>query len=164
MSSDAIPASECAHLVEFKRFLASTAEKAAAVSEEVVSRSCVTRTSNETYKVSGEERHAELVSAIWKQLETRGCPAQFRIKLLHRSTQQLERDLCFAKECEVTVEGPPQYDLLKLQKFVASEFEKYILKLTDNSEVDRLKDFADEAATENCECHQQKNPCTHLPL
>ncbi|XP_032569922.1 protein phosphatase 1F [Drosophila sechellia] len=158
MSSDAIPASECAHLVEFKRFLASTAEKAAAVSEEVVSRSCVTRTSNETYKVSGEERHAELVSAIWKQLETRGCPAQFRIKLLHRSTQQLERDLCFAKECEVTVEGPPQYDLLKLQKFVASEFEKYILKLTDNSEVDRLKDFADEAATENCECHQQKEP------
>ncbi|EDW90311.1 protein phosphatase 1E [Drosophila yakuba] len=157
MSSDAIPASKCAHLVEFKRFLANTAEKAAAISEEVVSRSCVTRTANETYKVSGEERHAELVAAIWKQLESRGCPLHFRMKLLHRCTQQLEQDLCFAKECEVTVEGPPQYDLLKLQKFVASEFERYILKLTDNSEVDRLKDFGDEAEPEN-ECHLKKEP------
>jgi len=138
MSTDAIPASECAHLVEFKRFLATTAEKAA-VSEEVPSRSCVTRTSSDTYKVSSEERHAELVAAIWQQLGSRGCPEHFRLKLLHRSTQQLEQDLCFAKECEVTVEGPPQYDLLKLQKFVASELEKFLLKLTDNSEMERLK-------------------------
>jgi len=36
------------------------------------------------------------------------------------------------------VEGPPQYDLLKLQKFVASDLEKFLLKLTDNSEMERL--------------------------
>ncbi|XP_017015646.2 protein phosphatase 1E [Drosophila takahashii] len=153
MSADAIPASECVHLVEFKRFLASAAEKAAA-GEEVASRSCVTRTTSDTYKVSSEERHAELVSSIWQQLGSRGCPELFRMKLLHRATQQLEQDLCFAKECEVvTVEGPPQYDLLKLQKFVASELEKFLLKLTDNSEMERLKDFADEE-----ECHLAKEP------
>ncbi|XP_017067886.1 protein phosphatase 1F [Drosophila eugracilis] len=156
MSKDAIPASECAHLVEFKRFLATTAEKAAAVSEEVPNRSCVTRTTSDTYKVSSEERHAELVSAIWNQLASRGCPEQFRLKLLHRATQQIEQDLCFAKECEVTGEGPPQYDLLKLQKFVASELEKFLLKLTDNSEVDRLKDFSDEPG--DCKGHQKKEP------
>jgi len=157
MSTDAIPASECAHLVEFKRFLATTAEKAA-VSEEVPSRSCVTRTSSDTYKVSSEERHAELVAAIWQQLGSRGCPEHFRLKLLHRSTQQLEQDLCFAKECEVTVDGPPQYDLLKLQKFVASELEKFLLKLTDNSEMERLKDYADEKVLGNNECHLVKEP------
>ncbi|XP_052852280.1 protein phosphatase 1F [Drosophila gunungcola] len=158
-NADAILAVECAHLAEFKRFLATTAEKAAAaVNEEVASRSCVTRTTSDTYKVSSEERHAELVSAIWQQLGSRGCPEHFRLKLLHRSTQQLEQDLCFAKECEVTVEGPPQYDLLKLQKFVASELEKFLLKLTDNSEVDRLKDFADDAESGNSECHQEKEP------
>ncbi|XP_016987725.1 protein phosphatase 1F [Drosophila rhopaloa] len=157
--ADAIPAVECAHLVDFKRFLASTAEKAAAaVSEEVASRNCVTRTTSDTYKVSSDERHAELVSAIWHQLGSRGCPEHFRLKLLHRSTQQLEQDLCFAKECEVTVEGPPQYDLLKLQKFVASELEKFLLKLTDNSEVDRLKDFADDTESGNRECRQEKEP------
>ncbi|XP_017052928.1 protein phosphatase 1F [Drosophila ficusphila] len=158
MSADGIPASECAHLAEFKRFLATTAEKAAAVSEEVATRSCVTRTSSDTYKVSSDERHAELVFAIWQQLGSRGCPEHFRMKLLHQATQQLEKDLCFAKECEVTVEGPPQYDLLKLQKFVANELEKFLLKLTDNSEVDRLKDFADEAEPGSCECHQEKEP------
>ncbi|KAH8413252.1 hypothetical protein KR009_009196 [Drosophila setifemur] len=153
---------ECAHLKEFKRFLAATAEKAAVVSEDANTRSCVTRTSNDTYKVSGEERHAELVSSIWLQLILRGCPELFRLKLLHRSTQQLEQDLCYAKECEVTGEGPPQYDLLRLQKFVANELEKFLIKLTDNSEMERLKDYADESSickeASKCMCQLERFP------
>ncbi|XP_017094501.2 protein phosphatase 1F [Drosophila bipectinata] len=143
MSSDAI-STECAHLVVFKQFLAATAEKAAATSEEATSRNCVTRTNNDTYKVSSEERHAELVSSIWQQLVLRGCPEVFRVKLLHQSVLQVEHDLCYAKECEVSGEGPLQYDLLRLQKFAASELEKFLIKLTDNSEMERLKDYADE--------------------
>ncbi|KAH8249577.1 hypothetical protein KR032_010647 [Drosophila birchii] len=167
MSTDADPAAECAHLVEFKQFLAATAEKAAAAAscEEVTAtRSCVTRASSDTYKVSSEERHAELVSSIWQQLSSRGCPEVFRLKLLHRSTQQLEQDLCCAKECEINSEGPPQYDLLKLQKFASAELEKFLLKLTDNAEMDRLKDYADEGGfcldPRNCLC-QMARPSLH---
>ncbi|KAH8246521.1 hypothetical protein KR038_011306 [Drosophila bunnanda] len=164
MSTDADPAAECALLVEFKQFLAATAEKAAAVSGEEVTatRSCVTRASSDTYKVSSEERHAELVSSIWQQLSSCGCPEVFRLKLLHRSTQQLEQDLCCAKECEINSEGPPQYDLLKLQKFACAELEKFLLKLTDNAEMDRLKDYADAGALcldpRNCLCQKDKSP------
>ncbi|KAH8334509.1 protein phosphatase 1E [Drosophila kikkawai] len=168
MSTDAAdPAAECAHLVEFKQFLAAIAEKAAAVSGEEVTatRSCVTRASSDTYKVSSEERHAELVSSIWQQLNSCGCPEVFRLKLLHRSAQQLEQDLCCAKECEINSEGPPQYDLLKLQKFASVELEKFLLKLTDNAAMDRLKDYADEGALcldpRNCLCQVGRPPLLH---
>ncbi|BFF95924.1 protein phosphatase 1F [Drosophila madeirensis] len=154
-ASTPAPAAECAHLLEFKQFLASTAAKATAVSEDLT-RSCVTRTSNDTYKVSVEERHAELVAAIWQQLNNRGCPAGFRLKLLHQATQLLEQEICYAKECEVSGEGPPQYDLLKLQKFVGNQMDKLLIKLTDNSEMERLKDYADEGVIcqnpEHCVC------------
>ncbi|KAH8282545.1 hypothetical protein KR054_008334 [Drosophila jambulina] len=168
MSTNADPAAECAHLVEFKRFLTAAAEKAKAAAvggEELTAaaRSCVTRASSDTYKVSSEERHAELVSSIWQQLSSSGCPEVFRLQLLHRSTQQLEQDLCCAKECEINnSEGPPQYDLLKLQKFASVELEKFLLKLTDNAAMDRLKDYADEGALclepRNCLCQVNRQP------
>ncbi|XP_001356903.2 protein phosphatase 1F [Drosophila pseudoobscura] len=160
MSADSIkepaaPAVECAHMLEFKEFLAATAAKASATTEDLT-RNCVTRTCNETYKVSVEERHAELVAAIWQQLNSRGCPAVFRLKLLHQATQLLEKEICYAKECEVSVEGPTQYDLLKLQKFVSNQMDKLLIKLTDNSEMERLKDYADEGvicqSPEHCMC------------
>lgn len=162
MSSDAI-STECAHLVAFKQFLAATAEKAAAISEEATSRNCVTRSNNDTYKVSSDERHSELVSSIWQQLVLRGCPEVFRVKLLHKSVLQVEHDLCYAKECEVSGEGPLHYDLLRLQKFAASELEKFLIKLTDNSEMEHLKDYADDGTicqtASECMGHVEVAPC-----
>ncbi|KAH8273609.1 hypothetical protein KR018_004121 [Drosophila ironensis] len=154
MSEHAAPPGECAHLAALKSFLANTAEKASSAAlagaenaaSGGISRNCVTRTSSDTYKLSSEERHAELLSSVWQQLLLRGCPPVFRLRLLHASVEHLEQGLLFAKECEVPGEVPPQYDLLRLQKFAASKLEQFLLKLTDNAAMENLQDYADKDA------------------
>ncbi|XP_064537531.1 protein phosphatase 1F [Drosophila montana] len=144
-------AAECAQLLEFKEFLASTAASSELTSGNELTRNgnCVTRSSNDTYKVSADEKRAEIISAIWKQLTARGCPRAFQLKLLHAATAQLEQDISHAKELELTevdVSEPPQYDLLKLQKFVSNQLDKLLLKLTDNAAMEKLQFYADDEA------------------
>ncbi|KAM8717410.1 hypothetical protein ACLKA7_004153 [Drosophila subpalustris] len=151
MSTEADPSisasqSECAQLLEFKNFLASSAAASELTSGNELARNgnCVTRSSSDTYKVTADEQRAEIVSAIWKQLCAKGCPHEFQVKLLHMAADQLELDLRHAKECEVNVDiAEPQYDLLKLQKFVGVQLDKLLLKLTDNAAIEKLQLYAD---------------------
>ncbi|KAH8263272.1 hypothetical protein KR044_006681 [Drosophila immigrans] len=173
MSTDTDPcvaASECAQLMQFKKFLASST--AGSISELTSGNeltrnnsqptNCVTRSSNDTYKVTADEQRAEIVAALWKQLAAKGCPHAFQLKLLHLSAKQVEQDLRHAKECEVNVEdninsaGEAQYDLLKLQKFVATQLDKLLLKLTDNAALEKLQLYADDqslcSSPAACQC------------
>ncbi|XP_034473306.1 protein phosphatase 1E [Drosophila innubila] len=165
MSTDAdssISASECAQLLEFKNFLASFAAAASELTSgnELTrngSGNCVTRSSNDTYKVTADEQRAEIVSTIWKQLSVKGCPNAFQMKLLHMAADKMEQDLRHAKECEVNVDlDETQYDLLKLQKFVSSQLDKFLLKLTDNAAMEKLQLYADDEALcrdpAECQC------------
>ncbi|XP_034097338.1 protein phosphatase 1F [Drosophila albomicans] len=179
MSSDTDPcvaAMECAQLLQFKEFLASSTPNSNSSEltsgNELMMRhhnngqatNCVTRSSNDTYKVTADEQRAEIVATLWKQLATKGCPPAFQLKLLHLATEQIMKDLRHAKECEVNVEDninsigevQPQYDLLKLQKFVSTQLDKLLLKLTDNAALEKLQLYADEQAlcspTAPCKC------------
>ncbi|KAH8377554.1 hypothetical protein KR093_005916 [Drosophila rubida] len=182
MSTDIDPSvttTECAQLLQFKQFLASsTAGSSISNGSELTSgnelarningqsTNCVTRSSNDTYKVTADEQRAEIVAALWKQLSAKGCPPAFQLKLLHLAAEQIEQDLRHAKECEVNVEdninnaGEVQYDLLKLQKFVATQLDKLLLKLTDNAALEKLQLYADEQAlcSPAAPCHCQPLP------
>ncbi|KAH8409330.1 hypothetical protein KR222_000634 [Zaprionus bogoriensis] len=159
-------ATECAQLQEFKEFLTSVvsaSELSSSNGHELARNgSCVTRSSSDTYKVSANELRAEIIAALWKQLTAQHCPPAFQLKLLHVATEQLQQDIRHAKECEVNVcdMGEPQYDLLKLQKFVETQWQQLLLKLTDNAAIERLQLYAEPGAlcTQaacSCRCAQQ---------
>ncbi|EDW12881.1 protein phosphatase 1F [Drosophila mojavensis] len=172
MDADADPtkaATECAQLLEFKEFLSTRAVSSELTSGNELSRNinCVTRSSTDTYKVNGDERRAEIISAVWKYLSSRGCPVSFQLKLLHLVTSQLEQEICHAKELELNeADGSePQYDLLKLQKFVNLQLEKLLLKLTDNAAMEKLQTYADNGALckepSSCACALQPAAPSH---
>ncbi|EDW04095.1 protein phosphatase 1F [Drosophila grimshawi] len=162
MSTDADAATKCARLLKFKEFLARSnsnnkSGEQNAANELARNGSCVTRSSNDTYKVTGDERRAEIVAAIWKQLNTRGCPQGFQLKLLHSAREQVEHEIRHAKEFETNLDvAEPQYDLLKLQKYVATQLDKLLLTLTDNAALEKLQLYADDGilCTEpgSCQC------------
>ncbi|XP_030383767.1 protein phosphatase 1F [Scaptodrosophila lebanonensis] len=156
---------KCLRLSKFKEFIA--ANKDSVAGNESM-RSCVTRSSNETYRVNSEERHAEIVSCIWSNLTSKGCPPDFKLKLMHYCTQQLEQEELYStKECEINVDDDtlkPQYDLLKLQKFVVNHLNKLLIKLTDNASADQLQNFADNELCKqlnDCKCTLLPSTCTH---
>lgn len=157
MSTDT-DATECSQLLEFKEFLASNSGIELTSGNELARNgNCVTRSSSDTYKVTVDEQRAEFVAAIWKELITKGCPAAFQLKMLQMATEQLLQEIRHAKECMVNVDvGEPQYDLLKLQKFIGSQLEKLLVKLTDNAAMEKLQLFADPDALcvepANCQC------------
>lgn len=162
MSTDA-EATECAQLLEFKEFLASGGNSGIELTsgnELARNGNCVTRSSSDTYKVTVDEQRAEIVAAIWKQLQAKRCPPAFQLKLLHMATNQLLQEIRHAKECKVNLDlGEPQYDLLKLQKFVSNQLDKILAKLTDNAAMEKLQLYADADALcsepASCQCALQ---------
>ncbi|XP_068140183.1 protein phosphatase 1L [Drosophila tropicalis] len=162
---------ECAHLMEFKEFLTSLSNSQKTPSEDF-SANCVTsiksvvrrrENDNDTYRVSKQESRGELVAAIWQQLGK--CPKGFRVKLLQRALVEMEKDV---EKCEIVIgsglvageESATQYDLTKMQKFVTNRMDKIFINLSDNAEMEKLKNLADEGLLcdmkEKCMCQLEQ--------
>ena len=112
----------------------------------------LTRNNNETYAMSKTEMSAELIISIYQWLHQKQCPEHFQIGLLELAKEEIGKELQNTKIQEdlivsnsKQVETFPEsccFDLLKLQKFISQQMEKIIVRLSDNSKEENLKNIA----------------------
>ncbi|XP_004521800.1 protein phosphatase 1F [Ceratitis capitata] len=148
---------ECIRLREFKDFLRELVLEAVnnASNTGEMTRVCISRSSNETYPVYSQEVSAEIIMTVWNQLQLKRCPRYFQLSILRNVFKESEQGLCNAKECEFSLAKKDEnvqrdtemvYDLVKLQKYVVNNLEKFLTRLTDNTEVSNLPNYADTEA------------------
>ncbi|XP_050320346.1 protein phosphatase 1F [Bactrocera neohumeralis] len=146
---------ECTRLREFKNYLRELVRDRVnnATTAGESNRACISRNSNETYPVCSQEVTAEIIMTVWNHLQLKRCPRYFQISILRAVVAEVEQGFSNAKECEFTVKGINDstkstdnemvYDLVKLQKYIVNNLEKLLTRLTDNSEVGNIPNFAD---------------------
>ncbi|KAM7351192.1 protein phosphatase 1F [Cochliomyia hominivorax] len=113
----------------------------------------ITRSNNESYTVAKDEMLAEVIMCIWQWLVQKKCPEHFQLGIARLAEEEINKELknrkvqedlkaTNTKQSEDTLDVL-KLDLLKLQKYVHQHLEKLLLRLSDNSKEEYLKNFAD---------------------
>lgn len=112
----------------------------------------LTRNNNETYPICKLELPAEVIISIYQWLVQKQCPEHFQIGLLELAQAEIGRELQNAKiqedlivtKSKQTDNFPEKdcFDLIKIQKFINQQMEKIIVRLSDNSKEENLKNIA----------------------
>ncbi|XP_018798381.1 PREDICTED: protein phosphatase 1F [Bactrocera latifrons] len=168
---------ECTRLREFKNYLRELVRDRVnnATNAGETNRACISRSSNETYPVCSQEVSAEIIMTVWNHLQLKRCPRYFQISILRAVVAEVEQGFSNAKECQFTVKGindstkttdnETVYDLVKLQKYIVNNLEKLLTRLTDNSELSNIPNFADSEDLcldgTKCNCNTKQPPVVY---
>lgn len=122
----------------------------------------LTRSNNESYVVTKDELMGEVIMCIWQWLAQKKCPEHFQLGIKHLAEEELCKELKNKKILEDLktsnikqnddADDMVMLDLLKLQKFVQEYLEKLIVRLSDNSKEQDLKNFADCSLDKTIQC------------